>query len=466
MRIGLVGGTSQERSLPFQAQRTINLYPVIDQQGKEPAALYATPGLINFGMASSGRTRGMFSSDNGRAFTVSGAGVYEIESNGTTTLRGTVANTTGNVSLAENRTQLAVCDGQNLYILTYSNNNFAKVTDPDFPGAGTVESLDSYFIVNEPDTDRFYLSDLTDGSSWNALQFASAESAPDKLKRIKRSFGQLWLLGERTGEIWTNTGDRTFTFEKYSGGDLEVGILAPHSAVSISNSLIWVGRDEKGDGAVYITEGFTPQIISTSPIERLIQNATNKEDMRAYIYQQDGYTFYCLTGGGLETTLCYELKTRQWHERAYLNAQGGFSQHLAKEVIYAFGKHLAGDRRNGNIYELSLDAYDDAGDPKKWQRIYTHVSNENQRIKYNRLDIGVETGVGLQNGQGSDPKCTLFVSKDGGRTYSNGIVKSMGAAGKYQTNVTFRNFGVAEQLTFKLEGTDPVKTALCGSYLS
>ena len=48
MKIGLVGPSYQARSLPFNAQRTVNLFPVFDEQGKETAALYGTPGLKLF----------------------------------------------------------------------------------------------------------------------------------------------------------------------------------------------------------------------------------------------------------------------------------------------------------------------------------------------------------------------------------------------------------------------------------
>jgi hypothetical protein len=41
----------------------------------------------------------------------------------------------------------------------------------------------------------------------------------------------------------------------------------------------------------------------------------------------------------------------------------------------------------------------------------------------------------------------------------------MGAVGQYQKKVEFRRLGVAEQLTFKIRISDPVKVAIIGSYL-
>jgi len=136
MKTGLVGGSVEQWSAPFDAQRTINMYPVTDEQGAEVTALYSCAGLSVFGVVGSGNIRGMYSSTNGRAFVVSGSGLYEVQGDGTSTLRGSLLQTDGIVTIAENGLQLAICDGVNLYILTYATNVFAKVTDADFLSCG------------------------------------------------------------------------------------------------------------------------------------------------------------------------------------------------------------------------------------------------------------------------------------------------------------------------------------------
>jgi hypothetical protein len=465
MRIGLVGPSYEQRSLPFDAQRSINFYAVFDDQGKEVAALYGTPGLQSFALTGSGPTRQCFSSSNGRAFTVSGTDLYEVFSDGTSTLRGTLDTFRGNISMDENLTQLALCDGRNVYIFTYATNTFAKVTDPDLPASvGTITYIDGYFVVNENGTGRFYVSALNDGTSWAALDFATAEGAPDQLLRPVRAVGQLWLFGTRSTEIWTNTGDAAFAFQKISGAEMPVGIMAAHTALEHGNSIFWVGANQDGEGIVYRASGFSPQRVSTEAIEIRIRAATDKANMRAFSYQQDGHDYYILTGGGLETTLVYDLTTNLWHERSYLN-EGQHEQHLINGIMFAFGKHLIGDRRNGNVYELSPDFYSDAGDPIKRERIFTHLSDEGREIRYNKLELGVETGVGLQTGQGSNPLISLQLSKDGARTWSGSYQASMGRAGKYQTKVVFRRLGIADQMTFRITVSDPVKVAIIGAYL-
>lgn len=442
------------------------MFPVMDQMGKEVAALYSVHGKELFATAGAGSVRGCFNSSEGRAFVVAAGSLYEVFSDGTTTSRGTLDTTNGNVTFSENLTQIAVCDETSVYILTLSTNAFAKVTDGDFPASvGTITYIDGYFIVNENDTGRFYKSALNDGSSWAALDFATAESSHDHLLRPINALGQLWLFGTYTTEIWTNTGDSTFPFRRISGAKMDVGILSPHSAIEIDNSVMWVGRDGFGQGIVYKAQGFSPVRISNDPIERRIQQATEPEDIKAFAYQDEGHTFYMLTGGGLETSLVYDLTTQQWHERAYLNNAGDFELDIASCCMFAFGKHLVGDRRNGNIYRLSMDVYTDGGSELCRERIFTHLSDEGQRIRYNNLTLGFETGVGLQSGQGSDPLVSLALSKDGARTWIDCGTASIGAVGQYEKQVIFRRLGIAEQMTFKVRITDPVRVAIIGAYL-
>ena len=466
MKINLVGETFQQRSLPFNAQRTINFFPVYDKDGKEVSALYGTAGMVEFGNAGAQGHRQSFTSSNGRCFFVAGSALYEVFADGSTVDRGALLTSTGNVSIDENNVQLGVCDGTSLYTMTYADNAFAQVTDSDLPeSVGFLTVIDNYFVVNENNSGRFFISSISDGTAWDALDFATAESNPDELKCVKNALGQLWLIGDKTTEIWTNTGASAFPFGRISGAIMEVGVIAPHSVQDVDNSLVWLGQDQYGSGIVYRAQGFTPQPISSEPVNLLIAKATSPEEITSWVYQEDGHTFYALTGGGLETTLVYDMSVGQWHERSYNNG-GDLAPHLAQCCTFAFGKQLVGDRRNGKIYELSLDYYDDAGESIVSERIYTHLSDMDRRIRYNRLDISMEVGVGNQTGEGVNPLISMQLSKDGARTWSNWFNTPIGKIGQYQTKVSFRRLGITEQMTFKIRISDPIKKALTGSYLS
>lgn len=464
MKIGLVGPSYQQRSLPFDAQRTINLYPIVDQSGKETASLLGTPGLSLFASVGAGPARGCFKSGNGNVYFVIGFGLYQVTSAQNTIYLGALETGTGWVSMCESTTHLAISDESKIYYLTYATSAFGTVTDADLPASiGYLTNIDGYFVVVNAGTGKFHISDLNDVTSWQALDYATAESSPDYLLAPVAAVGQLWLLGEKTTEVWSNTGASAFPFARISGAVMKVGILAKYSAREVDNTVFWIGRDELGAGIVYRANGFTPLRISTSTIEQKISEATDAENIVAWAYQEDGHLFYMLTGGGLETSLVYDVTTQQWHERAYRSELGTLGQHLGTCHVYAFGKHLIGSYLTGAIYEMSLNLYTDNGAEIVRERIYTHISDEGRRIRFNSLEIGMETGVGSVDG--SDPQLALYTSRDGARTWSEPITGSLGKVGEYKKKVKFRRLGVADQLTFKLRVTDSVKVAITGSYL-
>lgn len=465
MKIGLVGSSYQQRSLPFDAQRMVNLMALLDKKGADVASLLGTPGLLLFGTAGTGAGRECFAASNGRGFTVSGAGLYEVFADGSSVLRGGLDGSSGICTMTENGFQLGICDGDKVYMFTYATNTFVKVTDPDLPSAGGIDFVDGFFIINNNDTGKFYISGLYDGLSWSALDFASAESSPDELTRAVNFVGQLGLFGSKTLEIWRNTGDSIFPFARISGST-PIGTTAPYTVISIDTSVFWVGTNEQGSGIVYKAQGFNPERISTDAIEKILQAVTQPELLRSWTYQEEGHVFLVITGANLETSLCYDVATGLWHERAYLNpATGRLEQHRATSSMYIFGKHLVLDRENGNIYQLSLDVFTDNADPIQRKRVYTHLIDELNPVRYSKLQIGFETGVGLQSGQGSNPKMSLRVSKDGAKTWSDFYTKDIGAVGKYKQQVKYRRLGISQQNTFELQIAEPIKVAITGSYL-
>jgi len=466
MKLSLAGGSSQQYSLPFNAERTVNLYAIVDQNGSDTASLYGTAGLNSFATVGLGAQRGCYSAGNGRAFFVSGSQLYETFSDGTSTSRGSLLGSSGIVTLAENGVQLGICDGTYAYMFTYATNAFAQITDPDFPtSVGAIDYIDSYFMVNENNTGKWYISALLNGTSWDALDFATAESSPDKLNRAFNFLGYVGLFGDKTLELWRNTGDSLFPFAKVSSST-PIGCKSPYTILSVDTSVYWVGSNEQGDGIVYSAQGFTPKRISTEPIEKILQAVTQPELLRSWTYQEQGHTFYAITGSDLETTLVYDLNTQLWHERAWLNAQGELEQHRGSCVMRAFNKTLVGDRETGEVYEMALEFYTDSDDYIKRVRVMTHLLDERKQIRYNNLTIGVETGVGLQSGQGSSPLINLRISKDGARTWGNTYSKSIGAVGKYQQEVTFRRLGISQITTFELSTSEPIKFTITGAWLN
>ena len=204
-------------------------------------------------------------------------------------------------------------------------------------------------------------------------------------------------------------------------------------------------------------EGYRAKRISTAAIEKKIAGAGDFSEAYSFVYHEQGHLFYCLQIQGLDTTLCYDASTGQWHERSYRNpATGERELHLAVTHLFFNKKNLVGSRIDGKIYEMSLDYFSDNGNPLVRERISPHQQGEKNLLTFRSFELDMEVGQGLQTGQGSDPQISLEYSNDGGFTWSNEIWRTFGRVGKYKQRVIWRQLGMARDRVFKVKISDPV----------
>jgi hypothetical protein len=472
MKTPILGSSYVVRSVNAADNRMVNLFPeIIPEGGKEPAFLNRAPGLKLLNTVGTGPIRGLwaFSPDDGTGFVVSGTELYKINNSYAATLIGSVSGV-GPVSLADNGTQLFIaCNGPS-YIYNATTGAFGQITDPDFPGAVTVAYLDGYFVFNEPNSQKLWVTQLLDGTSIDPLDFASTEGSPDGLLAVVSNFREIWAFGTNSIEVWFDSGATDFPLQRIQGAFNELGCAAPYSIAKMDNGLFWLGRDRRGQGIVYRANGYTGQRISTHAVEWQIQQYDNMSDAIGYTYQQDGHSFYVLVFPSANTTWVYDVATQAWHERAGWN-NGSFTRHRGNCQMAFNNKILVGDFENGNVYAFDLTDYSDNGGIQKWLRTWRALptgQNNLKRTAQHSLQLDIESGVGLNLGQGSDPQVMLRWSDDGGHTWSNEHWSPIGKIGEYYKRVFWRRLGMTLKLrdrVYEISGTDPVKIDIMGAEL-
>ena len=459
---GFISGAYALRSKNLESQRCVNLYPVIDEMGTgkdgDTGMLISVPGKrLVIDISDNGPIRGEYTASNGRGFIVSYSNVYELKIDNTKTLIGTIGTQVGQVTFADNGVQMMLVDGNSGYIYTFSSGVFAQVTDPDMPKASHVRFLDGYFILNQINTSRFFITSLYDGFSIDSLDFATAEGSPDNILAIETLRKQLWLFGTESVQVYFDSGDLDFPFSPINGVFIETGTAAPFSVVKVDQTLFWLGSNKDGHGVVYMAAGYQPQRISTNAIEFAISSYSTISDVVAFGYQKEGATFYQLNFE--DTSWVYDLNSRLWHERSAFSG-GLFSRDKANSHMFFNGMHLVGDYRSSKVYELDLDYHFDGADSRKWLRSSPHVSSALKYVFYSTFQVDMEFGVGNSVEPGFDPQIIMRVSDDGGNTWSNERYKSMGKIGEYTARAKFNNCGRSRDRVFEVSGTDPVKTVL------
>jgi len=459
---GFIGGSYRTRSKFFDAQRTVNLYPELSKAGtsKNIAALFGTPGLRLWKNFAGGYIRGMIRFTANLAVVVSGSNVYTVTPAGVSNLVGVIDSGSTPAIMASNGTVIMIVTGMYGYFFNPTTGVLTGITDTDFVGADTVQFIDGYFVFNKKNTGQFQITQLY-GTDIDSLDFATAEGAPDLLLSLLVDHREIWLFGETSTEVFFNSGNSDFPFERIQGAFIEQGCAAKFSPAKLDNTVYWLSADERGQGMVQRAQGYQPQRVSTHAIEYAIGQYSTISDAIGYTYQQEGHSFYVLNFPTANATWVYDASTDEWHERAWRNpANASLNRHRSNCQIAFAGENLVGDWENGNVYVLDLDVYTDNGDLIPAIRQTPYMANDNNWVFFSRLWVDMEVGVGTISGQGSDPEVMLDWSNDGGNTWSNELRAKMGKLGERMAQVVFRRLGKSRARVFRLTITDPVKRVL------
>jgi hypothetical protein len=522
-----IGAAYEASSRLLAADRLVNLYVETAESGtgKQPRALLSTPGTAVFATQPSSPCRALWAGDN-RLFVVGGGTLFEVSSSGTVTSVGSISSDGQPAKIFSNGNQLMVITGTDVWIATGSsvvqpsfdtlaslvNTNGIEVTwasGAKFSAAmvGTTITitglpytvatflsedrvnltasagtqtlaaaswndsvrgvsgayLDGYFIILKPNSNTILVSDLYNGLGWNALDFAN-RNLTDRCVAIEVVNENLWVFGQKTTQVWYNSGDADFPFAPIQGATIDQGLWARFSVCNIGNSVIWLGASEAGSGVVWQAVGYQPKRISTYAIERAIQSYATSSDAIAYGYQEDGHQFYVLVFPTAEKTWVYDVTEGLWHERAYYSSAGGGDSLRAVQGWYHAstfgGKNFVASGTSGKIFEMSRQIYADDGRPIRRIRVAPHLSDENKWLFHHRLRLDMEGGV-----QASAPDVSLAISNDGGQTFGSDLTLTAGAAGDFTKRVEWRRLGRSRDRVYRIQTESAGPHSWIGAYI-
>jgi Phage stabilisation protein len=412
--------------------RLLNMYAEKSPASRAGIALLPRPALQSYAELGTGPIRGIYQNSGalgGSLFVVSGT---ELFKDGVSI--GTIPGT-ARVSMAASASQLLIANGSGLYLT--AGVSVAAVVFPDSAGVTSVAYINGYFIASRASSQRFYWSAVLNGASWDALDYASAERAPDNIVAIWIVSDQLWIFGETTTEIWVTTGDADIPFQRVDGRLFDQGCANADTIAKLDNTIFWVGSDFKvlrGDSV--------PLRVSDNAIEEATQDSTI---LNGWVYPWQGNLFYNLaTDNG---TFALNVATGQWNEqgsRERTNWRPNCS------VSYG-GLVLAGDDETGTVWKLTYDDYSDDG--VEIERRWTALIDEPAIID----NIMLDASSGEEPVLGVEPLVECRLSRDQGNTFGPYRQASLGQQGKYRKRVGWRRWGLIdnEGAVFDFRITDP-----------
>lgn len=495
---GLVGQSYTAPDNFQDVQKTLNWYVEVsqDEKSKTPTALLGCPGLNPLfsvaASASGGEVRGCWVlPGDTQAITVCGNAVAMVTmtvpatqtsiAQFSVTQIGTLLTNNGQVCIRDNGPggYAVIVDGLYGYLVNLSTNAVTQITDANFSAASRVAFIDGWWIFSVPNSQRFFTNAPTPYSiTFSASFYALKDSSSDNLVTLMENNRELWLIGERTSEVWYNAGGANFSFSRVPGVSPQIGCSAVNSIARLGASLVWLGRSERGENVIIQTDQYSYKNISTRAVEAAITSYPLVSDAFGFTYEEEGHLFYVLTFPTADKTWVYDVSSNMWHERASFNSTtGAFHRTRANCFMNFQNIRMVGDFESGYVHQMSRKVYTDAGWDSDAQGLTTEPlialrrspilwSRENRkRLFHSSLQVDFAPGVGLQNGQGSNPRCMIRWSDDAGASWGTQRFVDIGAVGRTKNRALIRRLGMARDRVYEVSISDPVQRDIVGATL-
>jgi hypothetical protein len=347
---------------------------------------------------------------NNKVYAVTSAGVV-------TTLSGTTPGTTAPLFMARdnaaNPNIVIVSPGDGAAIINAGASAVQAYPDSNVGQPNAVVFLKGLFFFTYGNAQSKATNVNT--TTINTLAFANAESKPDTLYcPVPLGNGQLLLCGSNSMEVWGGSNDTGFPFNYVA--TINRGVIGPNAISgwqdSFGRGLYFVSDDFR----VYTLSGYTPTLVSSDEVNRMIESDPNQQAITVNCYIVNGHGFVAIKG----TTWCWEYETDlgSWHiRRSYLQQywRGALP-------VNAFGMWLCGDVESGNLLRLDPTAQDETGNPLR-MRIETGPQGAfPAKLRVNQIELYCTKGVGIATGSDptqTDPDVEISMSRDAGVTWSN-----------------------------------------------
>jgi hypothetical protein len=294
------------------------------------------------------------------------------------------------------------------------------------------------------------LSDALVGGilTFDALNFATAESEPDSLVDAVALQDRIVLGGKNTIEFWVKTGDSDLPYTPISGLVFQKGVRDTGCMAPFDNSVAWISEEN-----IVYRAGNVPERISDAGIEELIAASA---ECRVDSYFFEGHELLKV----LLDTVCieYDAQTGTWAER-----KTGTGRFQGGPVIPG---PVFGSTANGKL--LAPTGYTDLGSYHERSFCLGFPLNGGS-VKVKNLRIRTNPGqTEFLEGDYTDPAVELFLSRDGGITFDDPLPETLGGAGQYRREVEWRALGLADPPGFfgKVRVTDPVSFRCSGGVIN
>ncbi len=460
-----LGGKERDYDSKKSRERIINMIAEVNKDGSY-MTVKRLEGLTFYVDLPSGPPRSNLLVNSGFIYVVAGAVLYRVnaalvvEDLGTITGGSNRAQVISNALPGDN--QILVLDGVgNGYVFTNAGG-LVLITDPDFLTTIRGTILDERFWFARKDTNEFFGSDISDGTSYNPLTFASAEESPDNMEAIISKKSAIWAMGSRNIEYWQTFDDDILPLRRVKGFSKQRGIAAVHSLADVGDMFAWLADD----GTVRLMTDTNMTKISDLELELKIKgDGTTSfpgfdkiDDAIGFFVDGPIHKIYYLIFPTENFVWGYDVKTGLTHTRA----SEDLSVWRVNGSVLFDNKIIVSDSVEGKLWILDPAATTEDGKIMR-ATLQTPTISFKEDVSITLIELDMETGTTTD--VDANPEMLVSYTKDG-ETYINHSRISLGSFGNRRTRVPLRLFGRVirhKDFGLKLELTDAERFQLYGA---
>lgn len=240
-----------------------------------------------------------------------------------------------------------------------AGGGLVQITDGDFPSAfvkGWSYLDGTTYVATAAATIQG--SDINDPVNWDPLNTITAQIEPDMAVALAKQLVYTIILKQWSTEVYYDAGNSTGSpLGTVQGAKINYGCLTAESVQSIDGNLIWVCTNQSSSVQVMKMEGLKVEIISTDPIERLLDGL---DITTCYSMQfKDAHRFYIFTSVNDNLTLVYDIDEKMWSQ--WTDVNGNYWPFVARTYNTSTLQHYFQHESNGYIYLASQAYYNDNG---------------------------------------------------------------------------------------------------------
>jgi len=460
--LNFIGQAYENRSIPINCQKCINLYPEIESpDARTPISLQSVSGTKLFLDFFGGQINGMhYNTKLELIFIVANREVFTVSETGVSSSKGILPGD-GLVAIADNGSQVGFALGDDYWVYDEPSDTLAQVKTigGDIIQASDITYQDGYFLLPITDTQKYFITGFTagvpDATLVDDLDFAEADASPDDIIGSLAVNGRVWFWGPNSYDTYYNSGAGLFPFTQIDSGNSQgYGLAGTFGKVLQDSMAYWASSD----GRIYRSTGGLPQRISHHGIENSLRKYSTLTDVEASQWTENGHRFVAFSFPSGDQTWVFDATSQMWHERGTYSAEtlpDNVKIWDSRFIQFAWNnRHIVGSRNRAKIGELDLELFTEYGETMKALRTSSIIHANQSSIFTTRLEMLMEVG---RTEQATEPKILLSWSDDGGVTYKNKVQGTLGKIGEYMHRIVWYKLGKSVNRVYKLEITDNVR---------